>query len=444
MKKVLAITVIIVLSLSFFSACGNSSSGNSAASTVDSTKQAEPEKLEPVAISILGPGNASTDKKDFNTEVFPELVKEKFPNVTVNAENLPEEQFRTTLKARMASGEGPDIFYYWPKMQALDVVNPGYAKDITGLSVLSKFNKSIVDAFSVNGKSYGIPSGVNILGVYYNKDLFAKAGIADVPKDWESFMEVCKKLKAAGIQPIISGDKDSYVIQFGIYQLAANLVYPAENDFDTKLIAGSQHFAGSKWVDVLTRYKQLYDEGYIQKNSLGAGNTQAQQMFIDGKAAMTFDGNWSQGNIAKKGAVDFERGFFPLSGNEAGKQLNLCAAPSGGTFINASTENYDTIVKIFEYEYDGSSPLYKAYVEYSAGQIPAYNGLEFAGDKVLQDYYKLFQTNPSWYFCNQAWPTGVSDEICAKFQEVIAGKTQIDDVLKSADAKLTEILSQKN
>ena len=63
-------------------------------------------------------------------------------------------------------------------------------------------------------------SGVSILGTYYNKDLFKEAGIESEPQTWDEFLEDCKKLKDAGIQPIVMGDKDQYVLQFGLYQLA--------------------------------------------------------------------------------------------------------------------------------------------------------------------------------------------------------------------------------
>jgi len=418
-------------------ACGNSSTkGENSAGTPAGSD-------EPITITMLGPGNASTDKKDFSTELFPELVKAKFPNVTIQSETLPNDQYITTLKARMATGDGPDIFFYWPKMQALDVVNPGYAKDISGLPILEKFNPGVVDAFAIDGKQYGIPSGVNILGVYYNKTLFEQAGITEIPLDWEAFLAACQKLKDAGIQPMVSGDKDAFVAQFGMYQLAASIVYPQENDFNTKLLAGERKFTDPKWLEVLTKYKTLYDRGFIQKNSLGAGNTQAQQLFIDGKAAMTIDGNWSQSNFTQSGAAEFERGFFPLPGNDPGQPLGLSAAPSGGTFINAKTKHYDTIVKIMEYMYDGESPLFKAWVEYNMGQVPAYKGLEFEGGEIFDEYYKLFQTNQSWYFSNQAWPAGLSDELCAKFQEIISGTETVEGAAKAADLKLAELMSQK-
>ncbi|WP_185602169.1 ABC transporter substrate-binding protein [Paenibacillus sp. 598K] len=431
-KGVLAMLALL-LAITLAGCSGNKPSGKD----VSGTKEVDGPK--PITITMLGPGNASTDRKDFNTEIFPELVKEKFPHVTVVSELLPQDQFITTLKARMSTGEGPDIFFYWPKMQSLEVIKPGFAKDLSELALLDKFNPSVVDAFAVGGAKYAIPSGVNILGVYYNKDLFRQAGIEETPQDWAAFLEACRKLQEAGIQPIVSGDKDAYVIQFGLYQLAASMVYPTIPDLDEQMVAGEASFADSPWVDVLTRYKELYDAGYVQKNSLGAGNTQAQQMFIDGKAAMTIDGNWANANVMQQGAADFERGFFPLPGNDAGQPLALSAAPSGGTFVNAKTENYDTIVSILEYMYEEGSPLFEAWVSYNDGQIPTYNGLAFNGSELYQNFYSLFQTNPSYAFSNQGWPAGVVDELVAKYQELITGAATVEDVLQAADLKMAEL-----
>ena len=62
-------------------------------------------------------------------------------------------------------------------------------------------------------------------------------------------------------------------------------------------------------------YKTLYDKKYIDASkSLGYGASQAITDFIDGKAAMTFDGSFNAALTAEGAGGAFERGYFPIPG----------------------------------------------------------------------------------------------------------------------------------
>lgn len=58
------------------------------------------------------------------------------------------------------------------------------------------------------------------------------------------------------------------MIQFGMYPIATNVVYPDEMDFDVKLQNGEKSLTYPKWVQTISKYKELYDKNYVVKNSL--------------------------------------------------------------------------------------------------------------------------------------------------------------------------------
>ena len=60
------------------------------------------------------------------------------------------------------------------------------------------------------GKIYGVPWTFGMVGLWYNKALFEKAGITETPKTWSDFLGVVKTLKDAGITPIALGEKDKW------------------------------------------------------------------------------------------------------------------------------------------------------------------------------------------------------------------------------------------
>ncbi len=146
-------------------------------------------------------------------------MHERFPNITIEVEQLPTDQYKQTVRLKFASGEGPDLFTWWAKKQAEDLVMADYVRDLSDFSLLDKFDASITDAYTFDGKTYGLPLGTSFLTTWYNKDMFAEVGYDTYPTNWDEFIDVCEKLKEAGHTPITCGDNSSFVIQFAMYQI---------------------------------------------------------------------------------------------------------------------------------------------------------------------------------------------------------------------------------
>src|SRR5690606_40490997 len=62
--------------------------------------------------------SSDLEGEDFELETLPRLVREKFPNVTLEVQKLPDEQYYTTVKTKLGAGEGPDIFLVFPKLRS--------------------------------------------------------------------------------------------------------------------------------------------------------------------------------------------------------------------------------------------------------------------------------------------------------------------------------------
>lgn len=396
---------------------------------------------EEITISLMTTGTTSEDGQDFIQDILPEEIKKVYPNVTLEVTKLPDEQYLTSILTKLATGQAPDIFAIWPKLGgALNVQTAGeagYLMDLSDLTFWDNFAESAKNDMSYNGTIYAVPDGISLLGTYYNKDMFQNNGL-EVPTNWDEFLNCCQVLKDAGITPIVMGDKDSWVMQFGLYQLAANMLYPEKPNFDNDLVAGKAKFTDGEWAAILERYKELYDKGYIISNSLGLGSAQAIQMFVDGEAAMIIDGSWSSTALTAEGAVDFERGFIPLPGNDADKELYACASTSGGYAINAKTEYPEIVKEIFNLMYDGQSDLFHAWKDNNQS-ISVYKGVEVTND-LYKDVMEVYSTGKAFYFCNQMWYSGTEGELTAKFSEVIGNQgTTVEDVVNSVQAKFDEL-----
>lgn len=438
MKKLAAFVLTGVVAAGILTGCGGKGTSQT------DTKEEGNRTQENITITLMTTGTTSDEGKDFMQDILPAEVKKVYPNVTVEVTKLPDEQYGTSILTKLATGQAPDIFAIWPKfggsLNVQTAGEAGYLMDLSDLTFWDNVAESAKNDMSYNEVPYAVPDGISLLGTYYNKDMFQSNGL-EVPTNWDDFMKCCQVLKDAGITPIVMGDKDSWVMQFGLYQLAANMLYPEYPEFDNDLLQGKAKFTDGEWAKILNRYKELYDKGYITSNSLGLGSAQAIQTFIDGEAAMIIDGSWDTTALTAKGAVDFERGFVPLPGNDAGKELYACASTSGGYAINAKTEHPEIVKDIFNLMYDGESDLFKAWSENNQS-ISVYEGVEVTND-LYKEVMDVYNTGKAFYFCNQMWYSGTEGELTAKFSEVIGNQgTTVEDVVESVQKKFDE-LSQK-
>lgn len=443
LKKILTFVLTATLLMSALTGCKSTSSGTGTKTETNSDDKTG--EKDNITITMMYSGTIA--ENDFETEVLPKMVHEAFPNITLEATKLPDDQYYTSLKTKLASGECPDFILVHPKFagasSVIGLAKAGYLEPLTDLKVMEKVGTAGLESFTYNNEVYAIPGGVTMLGTYYNKNMFEANGLS-VPTNWDEFLKVCETLKNAGIQPIVMGDKDMYVMQFGLYQLAANKIYPNNPSFDDQLRTGDTKFTDKgTWDEVLEMYKTLYDKGYIASNSLGLGAQQAIQKFVDGEAAMTFDGSFNVTALQAKGAVNFERGYFPLPGNAPGEQLYASMAMGAGPAIYSGSKYKEECKAILELWFDGESDIYKAYAD-SGRAIVTYG---YGSDKVnplFQNFLDSYNDGKSFYWCNQGWPAGTETEMETLFSESIGGQgTTVGDIVKGMQTKFEELNAEK-
>ncbi len=129
-----------------------------------------------------------------------------------------------------------------------------------------------------------------MVGWWYNKDLFAKAGIQAPPTTWTEFLDEVKKLKAAGITPIALGEKDSWTGMHIWSYLATRIGGKAA--FEAALNRTGS-FADPAFVQAFEKLQELIALEPFQDGFLGATHDEMQATFGNGKAAMELSGQWA-------------------------------------------------------------------------------------------------------------------------------------------------------
>ena len=151
------------------------------------------------------------DQRNIHDDLILEFRK-KFPATYISVETKSFQNYEKELIDAMAAGQGPDIMmihHTWlPKFKdkIISMVDelPQDSPLPQGLATLRNYQDSYVDVvqadFVDEGRVWAIPMYVDTLGLYYNKDLFHTAGIAEAPETWDEFMDDVELLREKNVQ----------------------------------------------------------------------------------------------------------------------------------------------------------------------------------------------------------------------------------------------------
>lgn len=223
-------------------------------------------------------------------KIWDEVAREfeaKNPGVKVEMQYLENEAYKAKAPTLLQSKDRPHIIFSWAGGVLKSQVEAGVLEDITAAMQGYKDNlsASAVDAFTVDGKIYGVPYGVSQVGFMANKDLLAKAGVdAGKIATYDDFLDAVKKLKAAGVTPLAVGGADKWPVHFYWTNLAVRLGGKAAMQAALKGQDGG--FEGETFQKSGELFKQLVDLQPFQNGFLGFKSQQAIGHFGDSKAAM--------------------------------------------------------------------------------------------------------------------------------------------------------------
>src|SRR6201986_3024097 len=185
----------------------------------------------------------------------------------------------------------PEVFYSWGGgvMQAQD--KAGFLKDI-GPDVASwegALSPTANEAFKVDGKVVGVPFEVGEVAFYYNKKLFEKAGVkAEDIKTWDDFLGAVKKIKAAGITPIVVGAGEKWPMHFYYSYLVMRI--GGEHALADAKAGKDGGFKSATFVEAGKRLRELGALDPFQPGYLATKHAESAGLFGGGKGGQDLTG----------------------------------------------------------------------------------------------------------------------------------------------------------
>jgi raffinose/stachyose/melibiose transport system substrate-binding protein len=170
------------------------------------------------------------------------------------------------------------------------------------------------------GEIYEVPDGLDVLGIWYHKDMFAEHGWT-IPATYAEFLELMGKIKEAGIMPIAIGPRTAG----SAGHLFGNMLQSASGIANVgKAVTGKLAWTDPSMVTGAVRLRELVDLGYIDKEMAALDLDGAARLWFNKKAAMFVAGPWFTAN-ARKAEYDLGNASFAAMPSDAGP-----AMPTGG------------------------------------------------------------------------------------------------------------------
>lgn len=296
--------LLLILAGAVCSAIGMGCGAKGTDRTGGASQTADKQSGDQVTIRLLTRMAGTTKQVEIYNDILKEF-KEKHPEVKIVDDSQGDESaFNNILSTDIASGTMANIFRIQGVANLKDYIDNGLLLNLQPYldgdpDWGGGFTKGALSYYQVPGYegTYAVPMESGLIGVYYNQDLFDKAGIKEFPKTWGSFLDTVKKLKASGTIPLAMGAQSTYMAG----HLHDQIFYKWMGTEAAKKLGNRT----AKWTDpdvvqTLQYVKDLIDAGAFDSSAAGIKDDVAMTQFQQGQAAMVITGPWNIGTFSSK------------------------------------------------------------------------------------------------------------------------------------------------
>ncbi len=339
------------------------------------------------------------------------------PGVTIQFNNEPFASYNDKMVTRFAAGNPPDILHL-PAANFMIYAQEGWLAPLDDR--LAESNSPVLNEWTPVQSSCqyeGQTLCVIVLGYGYvlgwNQKEFEEAGLDGPPTNSQELIEYAKRLT---VDKDGDGTIDQYGISFptvthaGVESYATAFLFEADPDGHWVDSEGqlNRDAAKAAWAVM----KQLVDDGSVP---LGLDNNGKRQYFVEGRAAMMFEGPWIQGNI-DSAAPEVREGLrvaqLPLNGQVYGGASNVLAIPAG---LDPEREQLAwEFIQLF------TSEEWQAKYATIAGQPPARSGV--LSDQILAENPNMQQYVEAADKARDYVPPGLAEDY-TRFRDLVVEST---------------------
>lgn len=365
------------------------------------------------------------------------------PNVNIVYEKRSPEQYRESLQTQLESGKGPDIFTLhntWPAMLENDLA-PAPSSVITDKALSTNYYPVVFkDMRNSKKQVIGLPTGIDGLALFWNRDIFLSAGVPAPPKTWLELTQIASQLTVRDSQGNIrtagaalgtasNVDHFSDVLGLMIYQNGGDPKSPNGKEV-AEALEYYTNFANSP--------NKVWDETLPSSTVAFAGGT----------LAMYFAPSWRAIEIKNVNPL-LNFSVAPVPQLENG---NINWASYWATGVSAKSTNVKEAWEFVKF-LNEESTLIKLYSEAAKspgrffGQPYSIKSManNLSSDPIVAAYISEAPTMQSFPMASRTFDNGINDQIIKAYEDAINGVLRGDtpaNALKTTASNVTSTLNK--
>ncbi|SDP03467.1 raffinose/stachyose/melibiose transport system substrate-binding protein [Paenibacillus sp. yr247] len=372
MKKTLTKSTGIALTLALtlgLTACGTGNGDAKQTATASAPNKADTQSgsatpsIQTVKLRIYAKYFDDDTKKPYDYAVSE--LKKAMPNIELELDPYVQDNSQK-LKTYAATGNLPDIF----DGGLTDFQTFNNSKNILVLDnepETAAFKKDLnpgnePKVIAPDGHVYAYPySGIEFQILYYNKKLFADAGVQTPIKTVDQWVDAAKKFKAKGIIPLSIFAKEKWIADSfykGLVTREEPKGYAVINQNGVTQLPDAFKLAAQQM-------QKLQEAGLFDANATNANYDQASSLFYQGKAAMFVNGQWEIYSAQKNMGDNVDWMYSPAKDEATYDKMKYYMDGSGepsGFALSATTKHKDEAVKVAAF-------MARKYAEFKYSQL---------------------------------------------------------------------------
>jgi len=452
--KKLSIMGFVFIFIFAMSACGNN--GNQKNTAASGTESQTRDTKTPDTVGVDGESSILAGKKisfltsqgkffdEYNT--IAEAIEKDY-GCEVEFQVVPDDEYQSMLKVKLATSEVPDIFEYNFPTQNADIGADQYCVDLSNEDWVTRLVNPGLIKDPKDGNIYALPkeSSSSYMAVYYNKDVLESCGITEPhPKTYAEFLEILDavKEKGDGVTPLYMTNADTWTTQ--IFMTCAYPVALADTAEDTfwKLLNNELKWTEvPEFEEILKSYVDLVKNGYVNEDHLSVGYDTAAEKLGTGQAAMYLTIEQCAADVLSK-YPDCNLGSFviPYGDNEilaTGAYVQGLFVPNAGSQTDVAKE-FLAVWSLPKYQelYYATKPGFPAYKDVDGGEVV--ESVQSLVDEYISTGNYIYQLNDQMSECSTIWT-----DLWNYYVEAVSGTKSPKDVFETFQKQYEDFMQQQ-
>ncbi len=291
---------------------------------------------------------------------------------------------------------------------------------------------------AVYGTVYTAPySAAGPNGIMYNRKFFKDNGFTE-PKTYGEFLQLCDKIKATGVAPLVAGISDIWHLGFWFGHFWVNNIGTKYPNWMADRYAGKVKFTDPDFSKGIHQLVDLFTKGYVEAGYMSTKESQAPAVLIAGKAAMYYCGAFVFKQILDADPM-FDLGWFPVPDDTGAVKL-MGGATANGWSLSAAAAKDPEKVKAFDafIRFFFTKEQYTYFLQSTNSFPTTKEKMTYTATPTMQTVLSIFVKAPK----SLNWNNGVgANELpppfrnwtYKKLQEAMLGEITVEEALRKMD-----------